>query len=323
MPLIDMSLQELQAYRPLLTAQPDLAEYWERSLEESGRSPLNAMLEPIEYPIDGPGFNRVWYDGWRGARICAWYIVPPGDGPFPVVVVYHGYGSSKGAIYSLLPWVSAGSWLTAGYAVLAVDTRGQSGDSTDPGPYSTGHTRGYMTQGILDPEEYYYRGAFIDCVRALDFVCSRTELDPDRIAVTGISQGGALTLAVAALDHRPKAAAARVPFLCHYRRALEVTDEMPYWEIAEYLNMHPDREEQAFRTLSYFDNLNLAPRITCPTLVTVGLQDMICPPSTVFAAYNHMSCDKQILVYPYMGHDESDAQWEHIFRWFRRHVLGR
>lgn len=314
MPMIDMPLEELRVYVPPLTREPDFDAYWERTLAESARTPLDARIEPVDYPVDGPKFYRVFYAGWRGARICGWYIVPAGDGPFPVVIVYHGYSGNKGAIYNLLPWVAAG------YAVVAVDTRGQTGDSTDPGPYSSGHWRGYMTAGILDPEEYYYRGAFVDCVRALDFVCSRPELDGKRIALTGISQGGGLTLAVAALDRRPKAAMARVPFLCHYRRALEISDKEPYWEIAQYCNYYPEREEQVFRTLSYCDNLNLAPRITCPTLVTVGLQDLICPPSTIFGTYNHMECEKEILVYPFMGHADSNAQWEPMFRWAREHV---
>lgn len=316
MPKIDMSLDDLQAYRPALTRQPDFNEYWQQTLEESAGTPLDATLEEIDYPIAGARVRRVFYAGWRGSRICGWYITPAGDGPSPTIVVYHGYSGSKNAIFELLPWI------TAGYAVLAVDTRGQSGDSTDPGPYSGGHWRGFMTQGILDPEEYYYRGAFIDCVRALDFVAAQPELDAGRIALTGVSQGGGLTLAVAALDSRPKAAMARVPFLCHYGRALEISDKMPYWEIAEYCNWHPDREAQVFRTLSYCDNLNLASRITCPTLVTVGLQDLICPPSTVFSVYNQMGCTKDILVYPYMGHADSTAQWEPMLQWAEKHVLA-
>ena len=314
MPKIDLPLEELRVYTPALTRQPDFDAYWERTLAEAARTPLQASLEPVDYPVAGPAFYRIFYNGWRGARICGWYITPAGAGPFPTVVVYHGYGGSKNSIFALLPWV------TAGYAVVAVDTRGQTGDSTDPTPYSSGHWRGYMTAGILDPEEYYYRGAFVDCVRALDFVASRPELDAGRIALTGISQGGGLTLAVAALDRRPKAAVARVPYLCHYRRALEITDQQPYWEIAQFINWRPEYEQTAYRTLSYCDNLNLAPRVTCPTLVTVGLQDLICPPSTIFAVYNHLTCVKDILIYPYMGHADSDAQWEPMLRWLRKYV---
>jgi cephalosporin-C deacetylase len=316
MPKIDMSLVDLQAYRPALTRQADFDEYWERTLAEAAGVPLNAAIESVDYPVVGPTFQRIFYTGWRGARICGWYITPAGEGPFPTMIVYHGYAGNKGAIYGLLPWVAAG------YAVVAVDTRGQCGDSDNPGSYSGGYWRGYMTQGILDPEEYYYRGAFVDCVRAIDFVVSRPELDAARIALTGISQGGGLTLAAAALDSRPRAAMPRVPYLCHYQRALEVSDKQPYWEIAEYCNLHPNREEKVFRTLSYCDNLNLASRITCPTLVTVGLQDLICPPSTVFGVYNQMGCTKDILVYPYMGHVDSVAQWEPMLRWANKYVLA-
>ncbi len=314
MPLIDKPLEELREYRPALTRQPDFDAYWERTLAEAARAPLNPRLETVDYPVRGPTFYRVFYDGWRGARIAGWYVTPAGAGRFPVLIIYHGYGGNAGPIFKTLPWV------LAGYAVLAVDTRGQTGDSTDPGPYSAGHWRGYMTAGILDPEEYYYRGAFVDCVRAIDFACSRPELDAERIALTGISQGGALTLAVAGLDRRPKAAMPRVPYLCHYRRALEISKEQPYWEIAQYLNFHPENEERAFRTLSYCDNLNLSPRIACPTLMTVGLQDLICPPSTVFAAFNHIPAEKEMLVYPYMDHADSDAQWEPMLRWLKKYV---
>jgi len=314
MPMIDKPLEELRVYKPALTRQPDFDAYWERTLAESARTPLNPKMESIDYPVAGPSFHRILYDGWRGARICGWYVVPAGTGPFPVVVVYHGYGGNKSTIFSLL------SWVAAGYATLAVDTRGQSGDSTDPTCYPTGHWRGYMTAGILDPEEYYYRGAYVDCVRALDFVASRPELDAGRIAITGVSQGGGLTLAVAGLDRRPKAAIPRVPFMCHYRRALQVSDKDPYWEIAQFLNRRPGDEEAAFRTLSYCDNLNLAPRITCPTLVTVGLQDLICPPSTVFGTYNHMTCAKEILVYPFMDHADNENQWEPMLSWVQTHV---
>jgi cephalosporin-C deacetylase len=314
MPMIDMPLEALQTYRPAPTRQADFDAYWDRTLAESAATPLDARVEPVDYPVNGPAFYRVFYAGWRGARICAWYIRPAGDGPFPVVVVYHGYGGSKGAIYSLLPWVAAG------YAAVAVDTRGQTGDSTDPTHYSTGHWPGYMTDGILDPEEYYYRGAYVDCVRALDFIATRPELNAARIALTGISQGGGLTLAVAALDPRPKAAMPRVPYLCHYRRAVDVSDKLPYWEIAQYLNRHPEHEETAFRTLSYCDNLNLASRITCATLVTVGMQDLICPPSTVFGTYNQMMCKKKMLVYPFMDHADNEAQWEQMLGWLRTFV---
>jgi len=238
------------------------------------------------------------------------------------MVFYHGYSGSKSPIYDYLGWAAQG------YAVLAVDCRGQNGDSQDTTPYPSGNYKGWMTQGILDPKTYYYRGAFVDSVRALDFLAARPEVDADRIGITGISQGGALTLAVASLDSRPKVALADVPYLCHYRRAVEITDAHPYQELVEYCRAHPGVETQAFRTLSYFDNMNLTPRIGCPTFVTVGLLDMICPPSTIFAAYNNIpsrsasgaTITKDIRVYPFGVHNVYGDGWEEKLRWAKRYL---
>ena len=172
------------------------------------------------------------YTGWDGARIAGWYIQPAGQGPFPALVVYHGYSGSKGQPHSYFLWT------LQGYAVLAVDTRGQSGASTDPTVYSSGRVKGWMTAGILDLEEYYYRGAYVDCVRALDVVAARPEVDRARVAVAGMSQGGALTLAVAGLDRRPVLAMPEMPYLCHFQRAVDVAVRMPYLEIADYYRYH-------------------------------------------------------------------------------------
>lgn len=316
MPLYDKPLEELVIYDPPLTAQPDFDAFWERTLAENARTPLNAEWQLLDYPVVGAHVYDVRYDGWRGARIAAWYIIPEGKGPYPALVHYHGYSGSKAEVAPYLVWA------LQGYAVLAVDVRGQSGESTDPGPYSSGHVRGWMTQGILDPEEYYYRGVYMDCVRALDVVSSRPEVDAERLGVMGVSQGGGLTLAVAALDQRPKVAIPEVPYLCHFQRAVEVAIRHPYLEIAEYLMKYPDREEQVWGTLSYFDNLNLARRIQCPVLMDVGLQDDICPPSSVYAVYNKIRAPKEMKVYRFHNHAAVEAHWEHKLRWVHHYLKG-
>jgi cephalosporin-C deacetylase len=97
-----------------------------------------------------------------------------------------------------------------------------------------------------------------------------------------------------------------VPFLCNWRRALEVTDAHPYHELTRYLAMHRLKEADVFRTLSYVDGLNFAARATAPALFSVGLMDEITPPSTVFAAYNHYAGPKDIRVWSYNGHDAGE-----------------
>jgi cephalosporin-C deacetylase len=316
MPIIDMPLEQLRAYRPEPELPADFEAFWRNTLVEAAAAPLEPSLERVAYPVADLDVYRASYTGWHGARISAWFLARRGARSQPTLVFYHGYSGNKGQIYDYL------AWALQGYTVLSVDVRGQSGDSTDPEVYPGGHVTGWMTQGILSPASYYYRGVYVDCVRALDFAASRPEVDPERLAVLGVSQGGGLTLAVAALDSRPRLAMPEVPYLCHYRRAVQVSDRLPYQEIATYLHRYPDREATVFDTLRYFDNLSLADRITCPVLMTVGLQDLVCPPSTIFAVYHRIKGEKELRIYPYGAHESYPTHHEHKLAWASRILRG-
>jgi cephalosporin-C deacetylase len=193
-----------------------------------------------------------------------------------------------------------------------MDTRGQGsnwlqGDTPDLFDNgSSPHFPGFMTVGILDPKTYYYRRLFTDAVRAVEAVRSHPLVDKKRVIITGNSQGGGVTLAVSALMPDIAAAMANVPFLCHFYRAVTITDEDPYHEISRFLKAHRDKVEQVFRTLSYFDGMNFAVRASAPALFSTGLMDTTCPPSTVFAAYNHYAGPKEIKVYTFNLHDGGD-----------------
>jgi cephalosporin-C deacetylase len=190
-----------------------------------------------------------------------------------------------------------------------MDTRGQGsawlhGDTPDPEPEGTNpHFPGFMTRGVLSPHTYYYRRVFTDGVRAVEAARSHPAIDADRIAITGGSQGGGITLAVAGLEPSVKVALPDVPFLCMYRRATQLINTNPYAEISAYLKTHRDKVEQVFNTLSYFDGLNFAARAKASALFSVGLMDETCPPSTVYAAYNHYTGPKQIRTYEYNNHE--------------------
>ncbi len=128
-------------------------------------------------------------------------------------------------------------------------------------------------------------------------------IDPSRIAVTGASQGGGISVAVAALVPDLAAALPDVPFLSAFPRAITFADSDPYGEIVRYLKAHRDHVDRALGTLSYFDVANLGRRATAPALFSVGLMDEICPPSTVYAAYNHYGGPKEIREYPFNDHE--------------------
>jgi cephalosporin-C deacetylase len=132
-----------------------------------------------------------------------------------------------------------------------------------------------MTRGILSPYTYYYRRVFTDAVRAVEAAQACPEVDSNRIAITGGSQGGGITLAVAGLFPEVRVAMPDVPFLCHFRRATQLVDTYPYAEIANYCKTHRDKVERVFQTLAYFDGMNFAARARAAALFSVGLMDTI------------------------------------------------
>lgn len=226
------------------------------------------------------------------------------------MVQYIGYNGGRGIPYAWL------TWSALGYAHLVMDNRGQGGggkhtaDTPDIGPDGHGSSSpGFLTRGIEDPHRHYYRRLITDAVRAVDAAKAHDAVDAGRVAVLGGSQGGGLALAVAGLRDDVAAAVADVPFLCHYRRASQITDAGPYAEIARWLSGHRFRIEEAMETLSYFDGVNFAARANAPAWFSVGLMDRVCPSSTVFAAYHRYAGPAEIEVFPYNGH-EGGAEYD-------------
>jgi cephalosporin-C deacetylase len=304
MNLFDLPLEELQRYLPPRDEPADFDDFWQRSLAETRQHPLNARFEPVDYGLALIESFDVTFAGYDGQSIKGWLSLPrQRKGELPCVVEYIGYGGGRSFPTDWLLWPNVG------YAHLVMDTRGQGsawtqGDTPDiPADGANPHFPGFMTQGILDPKTYYYRRVFLDAVRAVEAARSHPAVDASRIAITGGSQGGGITLAVSGLVNDLTAAMPDVPFLCHYRRATEISEEAPYSEIQRYCKTHRYKVDQVFQTLAYFDGVNFAARAQARGLFSVGLMDKICPPSTVYAAYNHFAGDKEIRVYRYNEHE--------------------
>jgi cephalosporin-C deacetylase len=199
-------------------------------------------------------------------------------------------------------------WAAAGYAHLVMDTRGQGstwsvGDTPDRNASGAPSHPGFMTQGILDPATYYFRRVFTDAVRAVEAVRVHEAVDATRVAVTGGSQGGGISLAVAGLVPDLAAAMPDVPFLSDFPRSITFADTDPYGEIVRYLKAHRDHVDPALATLAYFDVSILGRWAAAPALFSVALMDLICPPSTVYAAFNHYAGPKEIREYPFNDHE--------------------
>jgi len=305
MPQSDLPLEELRGYDPQLPAPDDLWEFWSATLEEAAGLPLDVSCTPIDSGLLTVETYDVAFSGFGGSPVRAWLQLPAralrGPGPLPAVVQYQGYNGGRGLAHEHVFWASAG------FAHLVVDTRGQGsgwavGSTGDP-VGSADAQPGFLTRGVLSPQEYYYRRVYTDAARALAVMRAHPAVDEHRIAVTGISQGGGIALAVSALAPGVQAVMPDVPFLCDFPRATRIAPGDPYGEIVRYLQAHRDRVDRVFGTLAYFDGAVLGVRSSAPALFSVALMDETCPPSTVFAAYHAYGGPKDIEVYPFNDHE--------------------
>lgn len=325
MPWYDLTEPELREYRCTTTEPDGLDDWWTARLDEA-----RAAAKPIRVDRYRPrtyGALPVWdveFSGAGGDPIRGWYLRPPnsGDEPLPCVVTFVGYGGGRGipVAHSLLP--------SLGIAKFVMDTRGQGGGwsvgvTGDPGRAGEGPEHpGVLTRGIQDPMTYYMTRLFVDAVRAVECVAELDGIDRERIAVAGVSQGGGLALAAAALcGDMVRLCHADVPFLCDLQRAVTLVDTNPYVEVSKFLSQHIELVDTALNTLRYVDCALLARRITATSLLSAGLMDDICPPSTVFAAYHEISADKDIAVFPFSGHAVPDAHVERQLDHLRENLL--
>ncbi len=319
MPLIDMPLEQLKTYTGRNPRPADHDAYWTRALEEMRQ--VDPKVELVPHAITAPYAEcfDLYFTGVRGARIHAKYVRPSRaaakPGKHPAMLLVHGYSMSSG------DWADKLKWAALGFSAAALDVRGQGGRSEDTGGVKGTTLRGQFIRGLDDhPDNLLFRHIFLDTAQLARIVMEMPEVDTSRVGATGGSQGGGLTLACAALEPRVRRAFPVYPFLCDYQRVWEMDlAAKAYEELAYYFRSFDprhEREAEIFTRLGYIDVQHLAPRIKADTTMAVGLMDDICPPSSQFAAYNRMSCRKNLVIYPDFGHENLYGLEDLIYEYF-------
>jgi cephalosporin-C deacetylase len=303
MPLVDMPLEQLKQYEGRNPQPQDFDAYWSRALAEMKAVDAKVELVPSEFKVPFADCFDLYFTGVRGARIHAKYVRPNNvQEQHPAVIQFHGYTGSAG------DWSDKLNYAALGFSVIAMDCRGQGGTSEDTGGVKGTTHHGHIIRGLDDTEDnLLFRHIFLDTAQLAGIVMDLPEVDAARVGVTGWSQGGALTLACAALEPRIKKLAPVYPFLSDYKRVWEMDlAKGAYQELQTFFRNHDPqhlREEEIFTKLGYIDNQYLASRIQGDVLMGVGLMDTICPPSTQFAAYNKITANKSLEIYPDFGHE--------------------
>ncbi|MEM8681149.1 MAG: acetylxylan esterase, partial [Planctomycetota bacterium] len=280
-----------------LTAKADLEDFWRATREALAE--VDPQFELIAQPDQDTETHELFEVRMRSlgdVRVGGWYQKPKAPGEHPAVLRVPGYTENMRPIE-----------LDEPIAIFSFNVRGHGNSQEDV----SGQPVDYWVRGLDDKQGYFYQGAYADCLRAVDFLASRPEVDQRRLAVTGGSQGGGLSLATAALDERIDLCAPDIPFLCDWVKYFKTTHwpEMDQWIAADEQRTW----ETTLGTMGYFDALNLAGQIRCPVFLGLGLQDDVCPPATIFSVYNRLEVPKQYYVYPHAGHwvdrEHSKRQW--------------
>lgn len=308
MPLtFDFPLDHLQTYQGINPRPADFDPYWESALAEMRALDPQLELIPAAFQTPTAECFDLYFTGVGGARIHAKLLRPKNaPQPHPAIVMFHGYTGNSGDWSEKLPYVSAG------FTVAAMDCRGQAGESEDKGQVGGITVRGHIIRGLQDavagkPQNLLYHHIYLDTAQLAGIVMAMPEVDPTRVGAMGASQGGALTIACAALEPRIRRAAPIYPFLSDYKRVWEMDlTTVPYAELRDYFRWHdPLHTTQArvFEMLGYIDIQHLAPRVRAEVLWSIGLMNTVCPPSSQFAAYNKLSAPKSMLIYPDFAHE--------------------
>ena len=308
-----MPLEELRVYQGRNPRPADFDAYWDAALAEMREVDPRVELKPYPLKTKLAECFDLYFTGVGGARVHAKLLRPTRvDGPHPAVVQFHGYSGDSGS------WSPKLAYVAQGFTMAALDCRGQGGLSEDVGGVVGSTYKGHIIRGLEgEPEDLLFRQIFLDTAQLAGIVMAMEDVDETRVAACGGSQGGGLTLACAALEPRIARVAPTFPFLCDYQRVWEMdliktAYEELVWYFRRFDPMHR-REQEIFTRLGYIDVQHLADRIRGDVLMGVGLMDQTCPASTQFAAYNKITANKELRIFPDFGHEELNGFDDIVF----------
>jgi cephalosporin-C deacetylase len=306
---------EPERIKPTATDPVDFNEFWDSGKAELAKIPIDAKVEPLTlyktptvdvFHVSFRNVGRI--AGGAPTRIYGILAVPKvasSAAKFPAVLSLPGAG--------VRPYRGLIRLAERGIMTLQIGIHGIPVNLSDEiyDDLAIGALNRYMLDGIEDKNEYYYRRVFLGCLRANDFLTSLPQYDGRNLAVMGGSQGGALAIATAALDSRVIGQAAWLPALADLTGYL--FNRAGGWP--PVFKQPSNRTAEKIATSKYFDTVNFARRLRTPGFYTFGYRDEICPPTSMFAAYNTIGAPKELLIEKETGHAINEKQRNRIDEW--------
>lgn len=290
-----------QEIKPSLPVPDDFDAFWSAQKAALAQVEMKSTLTPVNSPV--PKVDA--FDAQitcLGAPVSGYYGRPKNAKAksYPAILFVHGAGvggSSLGAV----------AWSEREGGMLSMDINAHGLPNGKPKAFydeqAAGALKDYRFQGRDDREKCYFKGMFLRVIRALDFLTAQPEWDGKTLIVYGSSQGGFQAFAAAGLDARVTFFCAGVPAGCDHTGS--AAGRINGWPKLVTLT-EGQAVEAELQTARYFDNVNFATRAKCQgAAVTVGFIDTVCPPSSVYAAYNVLTMPKTLHTMPLTGHKSS------------------
>ncbi len=298
---------------PPLTRSENFLRFWQETLQQLGSIPNAIKILSSEETADGLRLQKLSFQSFDDLCIHAYLLTPHSIEHGPLIIYTHGYMGQCEVIWD---------WARQGASVLGVDIRGF-GESKHSVPELSKH--GYVLSGIQSEETSILRGAICDYIRAVQVARELLQNIPKATIYYGKSFGGALASIAAALTQYADLLVAAVPTLAWAEGRRKLVTQGSGTEINTYIKTHPGEEQQIMNVLSYFDTMNFAPLIKCNTMIGVGLKDTYVPAETVYALFNHLTCQKQIREFP-VSHSTSPQEklWDNFEKeWLQLALSGK
>ena len=288
----------MRSVRPDLNKPPDFEEFWANTRAELDAVDPDITTSDLPHDHDADlRLQRLTFRSLHGTSVSGYLLTGPG--PRPLIVHSHGYGSQTDVHW---PWAEQGA------DVLGIDIRGF---GMSAGAVADRSRSGYVLTGIQSPETSILRAAVCDYARALQVGRLLKGERMTRLVAHGISFAGGLALMAEALMQTADVLVVGVPTFGWADGRHFYVQLGSGAEISAYVQRRPQAAEDIALVLRYFDTMSFAPDVTCPTLVGLGIQDVVVPAKTVYAIANHLGGPHEVMEFPVSHTEHPDEQlWQ-------------
>lgn len=303
--------------KPFAQEPKDFDDFWKKALDEARQIDLNPtkVLLPERCTKDVNVYEVSYHNNRWGSKMYGILSIPVKPGKYPALLRVPGAGVRP---YSGDTYTATGKCIVLEIGIHGVPVTMEQKVYDD---LANAALNGYWDTNLENPDRNAYKRVVTGAVKGVDMIASLDEWDGKTVGVTGSSQGGFLSLAVAALDKRVTFLAAVHDAMCDYEAELHgVAGGWPHYFYHAKMNAITKARLEGAR---YYDGVNFARRITVPGWYSFGYNDEVVPPTSAYGLYNTIKAPKILSLYQMTGHFWYQEQWDEWLEFLTNHLLGK